>query len=112
MSDPGHKLEVLAALADRVKARRTASPEQSYTARLLHQGVEKCAKKLGEEAIEAALAAVTSDKEHMRAEAADVFYHLVVLLEASGVELSLVMDELARRMREGGLEESVSRKRP
>jgi phosphoribosyl-ATP pyrophosphohydrolase len=112
MSAPGHKLDILAALADTVKQKRDASPEQSYTARLLHQGIEKCAKKLGEEAIEAALAAMTAKKEHVRAEAADVFYHLLVLLEASGVALSEVMEELAERMQEGGLEEKASRKRP
>ena len=75
MSAPGHRLDVLAALADRVKQRRGASPEQSYTARLLHEGIEKCAKKLGEEAIEAALAAMSARREHLGAEAADVFYH-------------------------------------
>ena len=112
MSAPGHKLEILAALADTVKRRRDAAPEQSYTARLLREGIEKCAKKLGEEAIEAALAAMTGRKDHMRAEAADVFYHLVVLLEASGISLSEVMDELAERMKEGGIDEKASRKRP
>lgn len=112
MSAPGHRLEILAALADTVRRKRQDSPEQSYTARLLHEGVEKCAKKLGEEAVEAALAAMTARKERVRAEAADVFYHLLVLLEASGVELAQVMEELAGRMDEGGFEEKASRKRP
>jgi phosphoribosyl-ATP pyrophosphohydrolase len=53
---------------------------------------------------------MTANKQHLKAEAADVFYHLLVLLEASGIELSQVMDELAHRMREGGLEEKASRK--
>ena len=71
-----HRLDVLAALADEVAARKSASPEESYTAKLLSQGMEKCAKKFGEEAVEAALAAVLRNKPHMTAEAADVFYHL------------------------------------
>jgi phosphoribosyl-ATP pyrophosphohydrolase len=107
-----HRLDVLASLAERVKQRRTAPPGESYTARLLSQGIEKCAKKLGEEAIEAGLAAMTADRAHLKAEAADVFYHLLVLLEAGGVALSEVMDELADRMKHGGLEEKASRKRP
>jgi phosphoribosyl-ATP pyrophosphohydrolase len=112
MTAPGHRLDVLAALADTVREKRGASPEQSYTARLLQEGIEKCAKKLGEEAIETALAAMTARKEHVRAEAADVLYHLLVLLEASGVSLAEVMEELAARTSQGGLEETGSRKRP
>ncbi len=112
MNASGHRLDVLASLADTVKQRRDASPEQSYTARLLHQGIEKCAKKLGEEAIEVVLAAMTARKEHLRAEAADMFYHLLVLLEASGVTLAEVMEELAGRTGQSGIEEMGSRKRP
>ena len=104
-----HRLDVLAALADEVAARKSASPEESYTAKLLSQGVEKCAKKFGEEAVEAALAAVLRNKPHTIAEAADVFYHLVVLLEASNVELAEVMGELARRKGVSGIVEKASR---
>jgi phosphoribosyl-ATP pyrophosphohydrolase len=104
-----HRLEVLAALADEIAARKSASPEQSYTARLLAQGVEKCAKKFGEEAVETALAAVLRDKAHIAAETADVFYHLLVLLEASDVKLADVMAELARRQGVSGLAEKASR---
>src|SRR6476659_1280778 len=104
-----HQLDVLAALADEVAQRRTASPDSSYTAKLLSQGVEKCAKKFGEEAVELALAAVLRDKAHTTAEAADVLYHLLVLLVASGVPLSDVMAELARRQGVGGLVEKASR---
>lgn len=104
-----HRLEVLAALADEIAARKTASPETSYTAKLLSQGVEKCAKKFGEEAVELALAAVLNDKAHTTAEAADVLYHLFVLLEATGVNPSDVMSELARRRGTSGIAEKASR---
>jgi len=101
--------DVLAALADEIAARSTASPETSYTAKLLSQGPEKCAKKFGEEAVELALAAVLRDKSHITAEAADVLYHLLVLLAASEVQLSAVMAELDRRRGVGGLIEKASR---
>ncbi len=104
------RLAVLAGLAATIAARHGASPETSYTAKLLDQGVEKCAKKLGEEAVEAALAAVSGDRAHLTAEAADVLYHLLVLLEASGIGLDEVMAELAGRMGTSGLEEKASRK--
>lgn len=104
-----HRLELLAALADEIAARRSASPDQSYTAKLLSQGVEKCAKKFGEEAFETALAAVLRDKAHIAAETADLLYHLLVMLEASGVRLADVMAELARRQGVSGLTEKASR---
>ena len=106
-----HRLEVLSSLADEIAARNSASPELSYTAKLLSQGVEKCAKKFGEEAVETALAAVLRDKAHITAEAADVLYHLLVLLAASDVKLSSVMDELARRQGVSGIAEKASRPR-
>jgi phosphoribosyl-ATP pyrophosphohydrolase len=104
-----HKLDILAGLADDIAAKRTASPETSYTAKLIAAGVEKCAKKFGEEAVEAALASVSGDRKHLTSEAADVLYHLLVLLEAAEVPLSGVMDELARRKGIGGLAEKASR---
>jgi len=104
-----HPLEVLAALADEVASRKQASPQTSYTAKLLSQGVEKCAKKFGEEAVELALAAVLRDKAHTTAEAADVLYHLLVLLTASGIGLDEVMAELARRQGVSGLAEKAAR---
>ena len=105
-----HKLEVLAELADTVAARRHASPDVSYTAKLLSQGIEKCAKKVGEEAVETAMAAVKGDRAHLRTEAADLFYHLIVLLEVSGTPLSDVMTELAKRVGTSGLDEKSGRK--
>ena len=104
-----HRLEVLATLADEIAMRSTASPETSYTAKLLSQGVEKCAKKFGEEAVELALASVLRDTTHTTAEAADVLYHLIVLLTASGVKLNDVMAELARRQGVSGIAEKASR---
>jgi phosphoribosyl-ATP pyrophosphohydrolase len=105
-----HRLEALAELADTVTARKGASPEISYTAKLLSQGIEKCAKKVGEEAIEVALAAVKGDREHLKLEAADLFYHLIVLLEVSGLPLGEVMGELEKRVGVSGIAEMASRK--
>jgi phosphoribosyl-ATP pyrophosphohydrolase len=97
--------ELNARLADRA----SASPDESYTARLLAKGVEKCAQKLGEEAVEAAIAAVTGDKPGLIGEAGDVLYHLLVTLRAAGVDLDDVMAELESRTAQSGLEEKASR---
>ncbi len=104
-----HKLEVLGNLADEIAKRRNGSPDQSYTAKLLSQGIEKCAKKFGEEAVELALAAMKQDKAHVTSEAADVLYHLLVLLAASNVSVGDVMAELERRQGTSGLAEKASR---
>ncbi len=94
-----HKLDVLAELAETVTARRGASPEISYTAKLLSQGIEKCAKKVGEEAVEVVVAANSEDDERLASEAADLLYHLLVLLQARGVPLDAVLRELESRAR-------------
>ncbi len=100
----------LADLADIIAERAgAADPESSYTAKLLSRGVQQTAKKFGEEAIEAALAAVSGDKAALTAEAADVLYHLMVMLKAGGVELSDVMAELERRTGQSGLAEKAAR---
>lgn len=106
---PDHGLSTLERLAGRLSERKGASPETSYTAKLLSQGVEKCAKKLGEEAVEAALAAMTDDRRHLSEEAADVLYHLLVVLVARDVPLADVMAVLEKRMDRGGLEEKARR---
>lgn len=93
----------------RLAERASASPEQSYTAQLLAKGVEKCAQKLGEEAVEAAIAAVTGNKKDLTAEAGDVLYHLLVTLRAAGVELDDVMAELENRTSQSGLAEKAAR---
>ena len=80
-----------------IRSRAAAAPQESYTARLLNAGVQRVAQKFGEEAVELALAAASGEPEAVRAEAADVIYHLLVLLEGSGVSLSEVVDELRSR---------------
>ena len=104
------RLDVLRALAEEIAARKTAPPDQSYTAKLLAKGISACAKKLGEEAVETALAAVTQDKAQVTAESADLLYHLLVLLEATGVSLGAVMAELDRRRGVSGLAEKAARR--
>ena len=103
-----HRLDILAALSDEIAERKTALPDQSYTAKLLLKGVEACAKKLGEEAVETALAAVLRDKTRITAETADLLYHLLVLLEASDVKLADVMAELEWRQGISGLAEKAA----
>jgi len=98
-------------LADRIKARAAEGAEASYTRRLLDRGVAHCAKKLGEEAVETALAAVVEDRERVIAEAADLVYHLLVVLEARGIALAEVEAALAGRQFKSGLEEKASRPR-
>jgi len=97
-------------LADRVKERAAASPDVSYTRRLLDKGLTHCAKKLGEEAVETVLAAVNEGQDRLVAEAADLLYHLLVVLECRGIALSEVEAELARRVARSGLEEKASRR--
>ena len=97
-------------LEKRVQDRAQASADVSYTRKLLDRGVAQCAKKLGEEAVEAAIAAVTEDRAHLIGEAADVLYHLLVVLHARGIALDEVETELAARARRSGLEEKASRK--
>jgi phosphoribosyl-ATP pyrophosphohydrolase len=99
----------LSDLARIVAARASDSPERSYTARLLAKGPAEAAKKLGEEAVEAAIAAVQGDRAALTAEAADVLYHLLVVLKALDVPLSDVMAELERRTGRSGLAEKASR---
>lgn len=100
----------LSDLEDIVRARASASPDESYTARLLAGGLEKAAKKLGEEAVEAVIAAMSGRSEELTKEAADVLYHLLVVLHGSGVPVSAVMAELEGRTRQSGLAEKASRK--
>ena len=98
-------------LEKRVAERATASAEVSYTRKLLDRGVAQCAKKFGEEAVEAVLAAVGEDRQGMIGEAADVLYHLMVVLHARGIALAEVERELGERTVRTGLEEKASRKK-
>jgi phosphoribosyl-ATP pyrophosphohydrolase len=97
-------------LEKRVQDRAQASADVSYTRKLLDRGVAQCAKKLGEEAVEAALAAVGEDRHRMIAEAADVLYHLLVVLHARDITLDEVEAELGARTRQSGLDEKAARK--
>ena len=99
----------IADLEQRVRERADASADVSYTRRLLDKGVAQCAKKFGEEAVEAALAAVSEDREHLIAESADVLYHLLVMLRARGVTLAEVEALLETRTKKSGLDEKASR---
>jgi phosphoribosyl-ATP pyrophosphohydrolase len=96
-------------LAKIIAARANESAEQSYTRKLLDAGIEKCVKKLGEEATETVIAATAGTKEQVIAETGDLLYHLLVVLKARGVELSEVYAELERRTAQSGLEEKASR---
>jgi phosphoribosyl-ATP pyrophosphohydrolase len=100
----------LAALERLVGERAKADPAASYTRQLLDSGVEKCAKKLGEEAVEAALAAVLDDREGLTKESADVLFHLLVVLKARNIPLADVMAELKARTVQSGLDEKAARR--
>jgi phosphoribosyl-ATP pyrophosphohydrolase len=97
-------------LEKRVQARARVSAEASYTRALLDKGVTHCAKKLGEEAVEIAIAAVAEDRGRVVAEAADLLYHLLVVLHARGIALAEVEAALAERTRQSGLDEKAARK--
>ena len=99
----------LETLAATIRARRTAPSDGSYTRQLLDGGVAKCAKKLGEEAAETIIAALSEDDTALTGEAADLVFHLLVLLEARGLSLDDVCDELNRRMGTSGLDEKANR---
>ena len=93
-----------------IEARRGADPASSYTAKLLKAGVPKAAQKMGEEAVETAIAAVAQDEKAVVAESADLLYHLLVLWAARGIEPERVWRELERRAGTSGLAEKASRK--
>ncbi len=96
-------------LYETILSRKDAAPDSSWTAQLLASGPEKCAEKFGEEAVEAIIEAVKNDKTALTSEAADVLYHLLVMLAARDVPLSDVLAELARRQSQSGLAEKASR---
>ena len=99
----------LEALEDIVRARLADPAAASYTRTLAAKGVDKCAEKLGEEAVETVIAAVQRDGAALTAEAADVVYHLTVLLAVSELSWNDVLTELSRRTARSGLEEKASR---
>ena len=99
----------LTRLAATIAARRGADPAESWTAQLLAKGPEKCAEKFGEEAVEAIIEAVRGDRARLTAEAADVIYHLLVMLAARDVALADVLEELDRRTDRSGIAEKAGR---
>lgn len=94
-----------------VAERAEASPEESWTAKLLAAGPERAAKKLGEEAVEAVIAAVKGDRAELIAESADVLYHLLVVLRSRDVALQDVLSQLEARTARSGLAEKAARTR-
>ena len=115
---PGHDETVtdplgqaLARLWDTIEARRGASPDTSYTARLLATGPVGVARKFGEESLEAIIEAVNGDSAALTRESADVLYHLLVLWEAAGLTPDDIAAELARREGVSGIEEKRNRRR-
>lgn len=102
-------MQVLSRLAATISARKSADPESSWTAKLLAKGPEKCAEKFGEEAVEAIIEAVKGDRAKLTAEAADVLYHLLVMLAARDVTLADVLAELERREGVSGIAEKAAR---
>ena len=104
-------LAVLAELARTIEERSREDADASYTASLLNNGIDSCAKKFGEEAVELILASASKNTAHTTAEAADVLYHFLVLLQASGVSVDDVMEELSRRQGTSGHVEKAARKK-
>jgi len=102
-------MTTLEQLAATIQARKSADPDSSWTARLLAKGPEKAAEKFGEEAIEAIIEAVKGDRAALTREAADVLYHLLVMLAARDVTLDDVLAELERRQGTSGLAEKAAR---
>lgn len=102
-------VRVLERLFATIAARRTASPETSYTARLLHRGVPKIAQKVGEEAVETVIAALQADPAALADESADLLYHLLVLWAAAGIAPAAVWSRLQAREGTSGIAEKQSR---
>ncbi len=96
-------------LEQTIIARKSADPSSSWTAKLLAKGPEKCAEKFGEEAIEAIIEAVKGDRQALTSEAADVIYHLMVMLASRDIAFNDVIDELSRRSSMSGIDEKSQR---
>ena len=100
---------VLTRLAKTIEQRKGEDEKKSYAAKLFARGPSKCAEKFGEEAVEAIIAAVKNDRENLTSEAADVLYHLLVMLAARDVPLADVLAELDQRQGTSGIAEKASR---
>ncbi len=101
--------DILTRLAAAIAARKGGDPTQSYTAKLLGDGIEKCAQKLGEEAVETVIAAVAGNRDETVSESADILYHLLVVWAAMGIDPAEVYAELARREGVSGIAEKAGR---
>ncbi|MHC5306205.1 phosphoribosyl-ATP diphosphatase [Bartonella sp. LJL80] len=99
----------LQTLEDIIAERASATDGSSYTASLVTKGMGRAAKKMGEEAVETVIAALTEDKKHFISESADLLYHLLVMWKIAGIQSDDVMAELARRTAQSGLQEKASR---
>jgi len=108
-ADKQPDLDVLAELAQTIRARKAEPARTSYTAKLLHGGVSDCAKKFGEEAVETVIAAIEGDAGRLAEESADLLYHWLVILEAANVPLADVMAVLRARQGVSGLVEKSAR---
>ena len=102
-------MDTLQRLEQTIAARRVASPDESYVAKLNSKGIKKIAQKLGEEATEAVIAALSGSRDDLVGESADVLFHLLVLLGAKEIPLADVLAELDRREGTSGIEEKASR---
>ncbi|MEW2917661.1 phosphoribosyl-ATP diphosphatase [Ruegeria sp. ANG10] len=102
-------MSILHDLAATIEARKSADPDSSWTAKLLAKGPEKCAEKFGEEAVEAIIEAVKDNKAGLTTEAADVLYHLLVMLASRDVALDDVLAELEQRQGTSGIAEKAAR---
>jgi len=102
-------MSILERLTTTIEARKGADPDSSWTAKLLAKGPDKCAEKFGEEAVEAIIEAVKGDQTALTNEAADVLYHLLVMLASRDVALADVLAELERREGVSGIEEKAGR---
>ena len=102
-------MDTLQRLEQVIAERRSASPDSSYVAKLNAKGIEKIAQKLGEEATETVIASLSSSREEVVGESADLLFHLLVLLQARRIKLDEVLAELDRREGTSGLEEKASR---
>ena len=102
-------MSTLERLEQTIAARRAASPDDSYVAKLNAKGVPKIAQKVGEEATETVIAALSGSEQDLVGESADLLFHLIVLLNAKGVPFDAVLDELSAREGLSGLDEKASR---
>jgi phosphoribosyl-ATP pyrophosphohydrolase len=105
-------MDTLARLEQVIRDRRGASPDESYVAKLNSRGLPEIARKVGEEAVETVIAAISYEKDELIGEAADLLFHLLILLDARGVELADVLAELERREGVSGLDEKAARSQP